>query len=379
MIEIMLGILIGMFVLLIILQLLSSTGKQQRIAGSSGDAQINSVLASHILSREMQQAGLGISAYPILGCSLSYTTTSDSAAVTLTGMAPVTINPGTSIIPAGDTNTDTLLVFSGSSASPSEGDATQVTSTSTTYTVATPATFSTGDWIVGASTTRDSSSTCALQMGKITAISSAVLTTSAGTSGLATGSAVYNLGAAPVIHAYAIRNGNLTMCDYMVYNCGSTSYTSTLNSSVWMPVASNIVSMRAQYARDTTDTSTPAMDGVVDSYDQITPGGSSDTSGLSTYCGWLRVVGLRMAVVARSQQYDKNAPTSTAPTWTGSTANTSTSSTLTTVTPTALPINLSNDTDWTYYRYKVIEMTVPLRNMIWNGNQMVYQNGSVKC
>jgi type IV pilus assembly protein PilW len=377
-IEIMIGLVIGMFSVLIMLQLLNASGTQQRLTSTSADAQISGATVMYILDRELAQSGLGISAYTVLGCNLAYTTTTDSASVTLSALAPVTIN--SSLLPAGDANTDTLLVVSGSSASPSEGDTLSATSTSISYTITTPASFSTGDWTVAASTTRDSSATCTLTMGKITAISSYLLTVSAGTAGLtASSAAVYNLGNPPSIHAYAVRDGNLTMCDYLAYNCGSTSYTTTLNSTVWVPVASHIASLRAQYGRDTTDLSTPAMDGVVDSYDQITPGSSSDTSGLSSYCSWMRVIGLRLAVVAKSQQYDRNKPTTSAPTWSGSTANTSTSTTLTTVTPTALPLTLSGNSDWQYYRYKTFESTVPLRNTIWNGNQATYQSGSVKC
>ncbi|MGJ7533071.1 MULTISPECIES: PilW family protein [unclassified Variovorax] len=379
-IELMVGLLVGMLAVLIVVQLLYSTSTQQRLTSTSGDAEINAATATHILTRELSQAGLGISAYTLLGCSLTYTTTSDSKSVTLSSLAPVTINPGTSLVPAGDTSTDTLLVVSGSSASPTEGDALAGTSTATSYTVTTPSSFATGDWVMAASTTRDSTSSCAMTLGKVTAIASYVLTVSSGTAGLAAAeAAVYNLGAAPVIHAYAIRNGNLTVCDYAVYNCGDTSYTTTLNSSVWVPVASHVASLRAQYGRDTSDLSTPKMDGVVDSYDQTTPGSTSDTSGLSSYCGWLRVVGLRLAVVTRSQQYDKDTVTTTAPTWSGSSTNTSTTSTLTTVTPTALAIDLSANSDWKHYRYKTIETTVPLRDIIWNGNQVTYQSGDVAC
>ena len=379
-IELMVGLLVGMLAVLIIVQLLYATSTQQRQTSTSGDAGINAATVSHVLARELSQAGLGISAYTLLGCSLTYTTTSDSKSVTLSSLAPVTVNPSTSLLPAGDGGTDTLLVISGSSASPTEGDTLAGTSTATSYTVSTPSSFTAGDWVMAASTTRESSSSCALILGKVTAIASYVLTVSTGTAGLASAeAAVYNLGAAPVVHAYAVRNGNLTVCDYTTYNCGDASYTTTLNSSVWVPVASHIASLRAQYGRDTSDLSTPKMDGVVDSYDQITPGSTSDTSGLSSYCGWLRVVGLRFAVVSRSQQYDKSAVTATAPTWSGSSANTSTTSTLTTVTPTALAIDLGANSDWTHYRYKTIETTVPLRDIIWNGNQVTYQSGDVTC
>lgn len=373
-VEIMVGILIGMFAVLVILQLLSSTSTQQRLAGSSGDAQINGALASHLLSRELTQAGLGLSAYTLLGCSLGYTTTGDGAAVTLGALAPVTVNPTTSLVPAGDANTDTLLVIGGASGSPSEGDATLAVSTSTSLTVSTPASFAVGDWVVAAGTTRDSSSACALRLGRVTAISGSALTLTSATASLPLNSGAYNLGAQPSIHAFAVRNGNLTMCDYLVNNCGSSSNVS--NSAVWVPVASNVVSLRAQYGRDTSGLAASTMDGVVDSFDQTTPASGGT---VPLYCGWLRVIGLRLALVARSQQYDKALVTTAAPTWSGSTANTSTTTALTTVTPTAAPIDLSGNSEWQHYRYKTIEVSIPLRNIIWNGNQQSYQGGNVKC
>lgn len=373
-VEIMVGILIGMFAVLVILQLLSSASTQQRLAGSSGDAQINGAIASHLLSRELTQAGLGLSAYTLLGCSLGYTTTGDGAAVTLGALAPVTVNPTTSLVPAGDANTDTLLVIGGASGSPSEGDATLAVSTSTSLTVSTPASFAVGDWVVAAGTTRDSSSACALRLGRVTAISGSALTLTSATASLPLNSGAYNLGAQPSIHAFAVRNGNLTMCDYLVNNCGSSSNVS--NSAVWVPVASNVVSLRAQYGRDTSGLAASTMDGVVDSFDQTTPASGGT---VPLYCGWLRVIGLRLALVARSQQYDKALVTTAAPTWSGSTANTSTTTALTTVTPTAAPIDLSGNSEWQHYRYKTIEVSIPLRNIIWNGNQQSYQGGNVKC
>lgn len=369
-IELMVGLVLGMFVVLIMMQLLLSTSKLQRTTSTSGNAQIGAAMATHLLTREITEAGLGISAYTLLGCSFAYTTSADGVGVVLTAVAPVTINPPPKVVPSGDANTDTLLVFSGSQAGSSEGDAVSAVTTASTYTVSTPSSFGVGDRVVAAATTRDSAMSCALTLGNVTAVTGYALTVSAGTAGLPIGSAVYNLGSAPSIRAYAVRNGNLTVCDYMVYNCANTGYASATDGVVWTPVVSNLVSLRLQYARDNT---AAAMTGVVGRYDQITPGTLSDTSGLAKYCAWYRVVGMRMAVVARSQQYDKDKPTTAAPTWAGSAVNTGA------LNPTALPIDLSGNTEWQYYRYRTIESTIPLRNMIWNGNQVLYQSGTVAC
>jgi type IV pilus assembly protein PilW len=131
-------------------------------------------------------------------------------------------------------------------------------------------------------------------------------------------------------------------------------------------VASNIVSLRAQYGRDTSGISgaTSSMRGIVDSFDQVTPGSASDTSAIATQCRWARVLALRMAVVGRSAAYDKTAPTAAAPSWDGAAG---------------APINLSRDAAWQRFRYKTLQATVPLRNLIWEGAQSTYEGGTGGC
>ncbi len=129
----------------------------------------------------------------------------------------------------------------------------------------------------------------------------------------------------------------------------------TANDAVWVPSASDIASLRAQYGRDT---SGPPMDAIVDLFDQTTP---------TTNCGWVRTSAVRLAVVARSGQYSRNNVTMAAPSWMGDTVVTG--STTGANNPTALPIDLSADSNWQHYRYKVFETVIPLRNVTWMGVQ----------
>jgi len=379
--EMMVAIVIGMFGVLVVMQVLASTAVSRRISVGGGDAQLNALSAVRALELDVEHAGLGLQSFNISGCSLSYTTSTDGASVTLAALAPVIVNPSTALVPTGDANTDTLIVSSGNSGSPNEGDAVTATTTSTTYVVTTPDSFAVDDRVVAAPSTRVAS--CALQLGKVTGVVGYSLTVSNGSAGLTIGSIVYNLGAMPTVRAYAIRNGDLVVCDYLAYNCGSAAYTSTLDTNVWVPVASNIVSLRAQYARDTSGISgsTSTMDGVVDQFDQTTPG---IADAIPVQCGWVRVVGVRLAVVARSQQYDKALVYSdtsglSLPSWAGSTTNTSTSGTLTTLNPTAVPITLTATTDYNRYRYNTLQTMIPIRNAIWQGGQPTYQGGSGAC
>jgi type IV pilus assembly protein PilW len=185
-------------------------------------------------------------------------------------------------------------------------------------------------------------SPCNLQMDAVNSIATAnVSVVGAGVAGMS-GGIIYNLGQAPKVLVYAVQNNNLTVCDYTLNDCSSAGNVG--NTAVWVPIASNIVSMRAEYGRDTT---APSMDGTVDVFDQSTP---------TTACQWARVSAVRLVLVARSSQYDKNdkrPATAAAPQWASSSA----------------AIDLSGYSDWQHYRYKTFQTVVPIRNVAWQGAQ----------
>lgn len=377
-VEIMVGLVVGLIATIVVMQIFLNAEGSKRITTGGNDALVNGTIALYDLERDLRSAGHDLSAYSLLGCTLSFTPSAESSAVTLT-LAPVVINPAG--IPGADTNTDVVLVVSGNSNGSSEGDLLTSASTASTYAVATPSSFAVGDDVVVQAATRPA--TCSLTLGAITAISGSSLTITNGTAGMAVGSLVYNLGQSLTLRAYAVRNGNLTVCDYTVYDCGKSSYTSTLNSTVWVPLASNIVSLRAQYGRDTTNIATSVMDGVIDTFDQTTPPNSSPT--LPIYCDWTRVQATRVALVARGAQYDKTTVTLATLTWAGSTVVSSTGTGVPTTNPTAVPINLTSTalngtaSQWQNYRYKVVETLVPLRNALWQGAQAGWEGGTGGC
>ena len=184
-------------------------------------------------------------------------------------------------------------------------------------------------------------SPCALSLDRATAVVSPNVTVAAGVASMANGT-LFNLGQRLSIRAYAVRGGNLTVCDFMANNCFDNSAGVVGNPVVWVPVANNIVSLRAEYGSDTT----APMDGVVDVYNQTTP---------TTACGWVKTPAIRVALVARSGQFEKDEVTSAAPTWAG------------TASATSVPIDLSANASWKNYRYKVFETTIPIRNVAWMG------------
>ena len=387
-IEIMVGMVIGMMGIIAMMQVASLSEAQRRSTVGGGDALNSGAIVMYGLQREVDQAGLGISDSSLVGCDVQL-----PSGITLATLAPVTINHPS--ITGQDANTDTLLIVYGNGNGTPQGDVINsqpltiavpvAANNPDIYNVSTPSAFCPNgvsptvlsndcqntptspvpppDWVIAVSPGLQAlpRPTCAaasrLFMTQVVwsdrNSSNVIVTTGQGQAGMS-GGRLFNMGRAPSIIAYAIRSGRLTRCDYLTNNCGSTS--NNARADVWIPVANDIVSLRAEYGRDTltpVNSTSGQINAVLDTFDQVQP---------ATNCAWTRVTSIRMALVARGG-YDKSAPTSVAPVWAGSTVNSRTAP----LNPTALPINLSAVTDWKNYRYKVFETVMPIRNMAWNG------------
>lgn len=323
-VEIMVGIAIGMFAIIVMLQTFSLFEERKRTTTSGSDAMSEGVMALYALQRDIRQAGYGVSALDILGCPVTISGVSID-------LAPVTINPPTAVIPRTgiDANTDTLLVIYGNSEGQPQGR---------TDLSALPLPAAANYHV-------QLGSPCTLFAPPNVAPP------------LPTSGTLYDLGPSPRILAYAVRSGNLTMCDYLARDCS--------DAANYAPIANNIVSLRAQYGHDTATPnplpagSTPGvpdpLTGIfpayrVDSYDQ-----SQDLpAGATAACKWARTGAVRLALVARSSLFEKDVVTTAAPVWDGSDG---------------APIDLSANDDWGYYRYKVFQTVVPLRNVTWMGVQ----------
>lgn len=339
-VEVMVALVIAMLAMIVMLQLFSVSEGYKRSTTGGADAQTIGAIALFGVQRDIRQSGYGFSNLNLLGCDLLLPT-----GRTLQNLAPVIINPAVAILPAGDAGSDTLLVSYGNSNGSSEGDLlVAVPGTINIYPVQTPTSFVASDRIIAEPQPRPG--VCSLRLDNVTGVAGNNVSVTTGVPGLIGGSIVYNLGQAPVIQGYAVRQGNLTVCDYMdtTKDCTNTA------SSNWVPIANNVVSLRAQYGRDT---NVGTMDSFVDIYDQTTP---------TTACGWARTSALRFALVTRSTQLEKTAVTAAAPTWAGTTAGNPTGSA-------SSPIDLTANASWQNYRYRVFQTVVPLRNMVWAGVQ----------
>ena len=358
-VEVMVALAIGMFGVMVMMQVLSVSEEQRRTTTGGNDAMNEGVMALYALQSDVRMAGYDIADTRLLGCGLTLRAgVVLSSVAPLGGMAPVTILPAGStfpaLFPAPDPNTDGLLVFYGGSTGTPAG----VTANSGNQ-VVTPSAFAVNDWVFQAASTRPNP--CSLTLEQVSAVpippsTSLVVTLASGTA-LVPNNILFNLGLSFKAVGYAVRNGSLTMCDYTdtTKNC--------TGAGNWTSIANNIVSLRAQYGRDST---LPSMDGIVDVYDQTTPSVAATLG-----CDWTRISALRLALVARSAQFEKTAVTTAPPVWDGTTAGNPTGSA---ASPIVLTSTLSGTisgitagTEWQYYRYKVFQTVVPIRNISWMG------------
>jgi type IV pilus assembly protein PilW len=367
-IEIMVGMVIGLIGIIVVMQVFALFEGQKRTTSGGGEAQNTGAIALSGLSDDIRQAGYGFNLINLIGCTVTL-----RAGVNVNVLAPVVIN--SSSVPAGDANTDTLLVAYGNSEILPEGNSIVLPAIdSTHFSVQAYKSFDVGDNVIPTPLGRACTAINPAILNQVTATSNPTLTLTPGVTNSVTPGLLFNLGKSVTMHAYAVRNGNLTVCDYMVNNCGSAGNITPLDSTVWVPIAGNIVSMRAQYGQDITNNepsitspNTGLMDGVVDIYSQTTP---ANTGASKDACDWLRIPTIRLALVARNTQFEKTAVTAAAPLWDGSTAaNNNPAWAGSTAGASANPIDLSQNPDgtananWQHYRYKVFQTTLPIRNV----------------
>jgi type IV pilus assembly protein PilW len=175
----------------------------------------------------------------------------------------------------------------------------------------------------------------------------------------ANGARLVNLGGKVVVKVYAIRGGNLTVCEWIAQNC-----TVAANYEV---VANDIVSMRAVYGQDFDGSLTPVTingDGIVDQWSRTARTTANQVS---------RTMAVGVQITARSGLKEK--PTSG--TVCDATTNQARPDKAMTLdwydqykpvvgTLAGAVIDLSTTSaDWSCYRYKLFQTTVPIRNVIW--------------
>lgn len=364
-VELMVGVAIGLLASLAVTQVMVSSEGQKRSTTSGSDAQVNGALALNTLQRAIAPAGYGFAALPTaIGCTVTAVFGGNPVASLLptfpATLAPVTITQGTASAP------DTIRVLASAKTSYSvplrvlsPGYNPANTATMYTFPVATVrgvagpvggAAPAPGDLMLAVV---DSSTPCELFQVTQTPVSNSVVDraddtakwNSAGvpTGSYADGNFLINLGTI-VDSTYSVGTDSLRVTSLKLAADSTPSYEGPTE------LLANIVNLKAMYGKDTN------ADGVVETWDNVTP---------TTNAGWLQVLAVRVAVVARSAQYEKDEVTAANPLWDVGTAVAITGTTVCGASK-CLALKVDSLPDWKHYRYKVFNTVIPLRNMLWN-------------
>jgi type IV pilus assembly protein PilW len=341
MIEMLVGAAIALLGLLAMSQAFMLFDLQRRISGGGMDAQTGAGAALYGIDREARQAGLGFGDQRFAGCPLAF-----SAGGTPAPLAAVRIVEGDNGAP------DSLVLLAAHGAhvpamplvaglSPGAGD----------ITLASTLGMAAGDMLL----LREAGKPCSLV--RIGAIVSEQHASRVALDGTALSSASETVPAGGYsTSALAVGLGQLSEVAYSVGDAGLMRSVSVPGAAAaGMPIAAEIVSMKAQYGFDTrpgaradlrVDRWSAAMidadgDGIV--------GGAGDVQ---------RIAALRLALVARSTARTRRGAcvADDAPQWEAADASGVLG---------RQPISLAHLPDWQCYRYRVVETVIPLRNLIW--------------
>ena len=374
-VELMVAMVIGLLAIIVMMQMFSVFEEQKRTTTGGDDALSSGAIALNTMQQDIGQAGWGLNSVRVLGCNIT------GLATATIPLVPVTINPAgiTAGVGGVDVNTDTVMIVSGNtngsvegvliSSQPVLGDPVLSKSFPDVYGLESVQSFTVADRVfampeISAASPR--AVPCNLTRTTITGVNRPNVGVAAGVAGMVKGR-LFNLGATPVVRVYAIRSGTLSVCDYIANDCtGATG---------WVGIADNIVSMRVQYGRDTNDAAplpntTNRMDGIVDVWDQAVATTATPISVAGAYnvqeCGYVRTPAIRLALVARSSQPEKPGTnvTPAAPTWAGGdSVAAAVSATNAAAVEFVLPSPNATWPTWHDFRYKVLQTTVPLRNI----------------
>lgn len=351
-IEIMVGVVIGMIAMLVIYQVFAAAEGLKRNTTSGGDAQQNGLLASFMLGVELANASNGVAmAWPKL-TSCPFTA---DVATTLRPIPILITDSGDPTVP------DQFVVnYSVSNLAIAPAPFRAASGSNAPYVIHAPIGFRPGDIVVAVSGGGSGAGTCAVS--SVTAVSSPP------TSGAPEPDPNNLNGRVTITHtnapfaftddAYLLNMGCGGPPNCAVSNAQRVRYdvnSGTLYStSLWdangapldplqpNPLASNIVNMKLMYGIDNNS------DGILDGW--VTPTGAwSAASVLAADATTLRKIkAVRLAVIVRGEQWDRNAPSVTIHMFDDL------------IPPQTFAAASGN------YRYRSYETIIPLRNSVWN-------------
>jgi len=341
--ELMVGIVISMLTVLVITQVFLASERQRRIPATGADAQVNGILALDALQRDVRQAGYGLSGGPWVGaCTTGDLDEAKAAGLSSLPLAPVTITPG-----SGTTPSDSIDVLSSGKV-----DAALQTKLAEDHAegngaLIVPSTLGieAGDWLIVSNAAGTQCS--AFQAQTLATAEPWGITPSGSVPAYAAGSLLSDMGAKPVRRRWSVS-------DTFRLRATDLAKSGTPTPAADDDTYPEIVLLRAFYAKDTD------ADGAVDTYDTTPPANRAE---------WSQVIGLRLALVVRSPQWNQDEVTASAPQWNLGSSTTMAGATACTSDASSKCITLGlthTGDDWAHYRYRTYDSLIPLRNLLWN-------------
>lgn len=316
-IEILVGLVIGLIGMLVIFQTMAIWGERTATTVSGGDARTTGAIGMYSVEQDLVQSGLGFGRTNfagrqfVPGCDIAH-----SGGNFL--LVAVDINDGASGAP------DTITVLYGGSSDENVnfGD---VALFSPDKEVGAGMfsfqglAFSQNDWVVLANQTN-----CELTRISSTAKTLNLISFSPAPTTVTNGNLLY-LGSQPQRATWSVSGNSLLRTPDVRFDAATTAAT----------ISDGVIDLQAQYV---------LADGTWQDADPA---------------DWSQVRAVKIALLLRSKQFEKTDVTTTQPAWhlsDGSTRNFTMS-------------NLGDGTAWQRYRYEVFERTIPLRNLIWGAQE----------
>ncbi len=358
-IEILVGAAVALIGIAVIFQVLSVSETRKRTTMAGSDAQIAGSTALFALERDVKLAGFGfghVFKLNLGGCSVQAWDQNRPGNVLTFPLLPVTITQGLNGAP------DTISVLYGNSSYFTDNQA-YTNATATTAQLQNRGGVQLGDLVILA----DASAPGLCAMSQVTnypdgvtigfaqssgyvdfyqnptgmGTTSSEFSNPAGVSGLTSGY-VFDMGPKPRRNVWQIIN-NRTLSFSNDFSWVDTTPADGVND--FIEVADDIVDMQAQYGVDLNG------DGMIT--------GALEWQDAPNAVDLPKTLAIRVALLARSEHFEKDVVTTSAPTWSGGTF------VMKNIDGTTAALVAGDPNNWQNYRYRVYEATISLRNILW--------------
>ncbi len=353
-IELMVGLVIGLIAVLVIMQVFSAFEGQKRTTTGTADAQTNGAIALYSVSREIQSAGYGLAAFDgaqsPLNCPISFALDHDADA----GTAKVKIFPIT-ITDGGVAGSDTITVRYGSAET--AGIPISVNNVATNKLgVDNNLGCKNGDTVIAVNADK----TCVATRVTTTQATLDSDTTHVDVASVVDGTATITSPSARLSCVGAHNAAGTLGWNEYIFSVNGSQLQRKVSSAAAEPIVSDIVMIQAQYGISATVASNQISSWVDATSDW------EDTAAKPTLANRKLIKAIRVAVIARNSKLENEVVTTACsginvanPTglcaWDGAAAGSA-----------APSVDVSATPNWNRYRYRVYETIIPLRNMVWS-------------